>query len=92
MTEPTLPTAGSGSVEATVEDVLEQSADLEPDASAPERDPESTDADALEQAAPPDDPAPPAVRADDPMPVEADAADAVEQRAVVDLDDGDERR
>ena len=92
MTEPTPLTPGSGSVEAPVEDVLEQSADLEPGASAPERPAESTDADALEQAAPADDAAPPVVRAADPLPAEADATDAAEQRAVVDLDDGDERR
>lgn len=92
MTAPTPATPGGGSVEAPVEDVLEQSADLEPSTSAPERDPESTDADALEQATPADDPAPPVVRAADAMPAEADAADAAEQREVVDLDEGDERR
>lgn len=92
MTEPSLPTTATGSVEAPVEDVLEQSADLEPAPGTAERDPESTDADAQEQAAPADDPAPPGVRAADVPPVEAEPADVAEQSAVVDLDDGDERR
>ena len=92
MTESSLPTTATGDVEAPVEDVLEQSADLEPQPVAPERDPESTDADAQEQAAPVDDPAPPAVRAGDVPPVEAEPADVAEQSAVVDLDAGDERR
>lgn len=92
MTEPSLPTTATGSAEAPVEDVLEQSADLEPQAATPERDPESTDADAQEQAAPATDPAPPSVRAADVPPVEAEPADVAEQSAVVDLDDPDERR
>ena len=90
--QPSLPTTATGSVEAPVEDVLEQSADLEPPAVAPVRDPESTEADAQEQAAPADDPAPPSVRAGDALPVEAEPADVAEQSAVVDLDDPDERR
>ena len=92
MTGSGLPTSATGDVEAPVEDVLEQSADLEPAPVAPERDPESADADAQEQAAPVDDPAPPAVRSGDVPPVEAEPADVAEQSAVVDLDAGDERR
>ena len=105
MTEPSipgssLPTTATGSVEAPVEDVLEQAADVHPDAAAGSSaastgagaDPESAVADALEQAAPADDPSPPGVRLGEPRDPEADVTDVVEQEAVVDLDDSEERR
>jgi len=93
--EPDLPAPATGSVEAPVEDVLEQAADLEApsrlDSDGPELDGERADADAVEQAAPVAGPAPGPVGSDD-RPDEADPVDVREQSAVVDLDDDEERR
>ena len=93
---PDLPATATGSVEAPVEDVLEQAADLEPPApvpatNAPDIDGERADADAVEQAVPVSGPAPGGSRFGD-RPDEADPVDVHEQSAEVDLGDDDERR